>query len=214
MAQFARPVSPDIDASNWTSTAATLWEAVDEAVASDADIIQAADSDSFEYDCELTLGATIGDPLQSGGHSVRVRASKSDAFNRNLLVELRQSGATLASWTINSLTTSMANFDLSLSGPQADSIVPSGGFYTGLSLRLTAKDAVLTHPNRPIVSQVYLTAPDAAYAHLVESAGGLVVASPASGSFLEASGGGLLRVSGVEAASGLVHDAAGLRVHG
>lgn len=215
MAQFARPVSPDIDATNWTSTEAALYLAVNEVVADDAKIIQAADADVFEYDCEMTLGATITDPLQSAGHLVRVRAQKSDAFNRNLLVELRQGGATLASWTINSLTTSLQNFDLTLSGGEADSIVPAGGLYAGLSVRLTAKDGSLGHPNRPIVSQVYLQAPNPAFAHLDISGGGFIVAPPASGHYLTLSGGGILRVAGVEDATALVLDpGGGFKVHG
>lgn len=206
MAQFARP-SSDINAINWT--AAPLWSKVDEVVADDSDIIQAPDADILEYACELGL-SSVTDPLQSGGHIVRVRAQKSDSFNRNLLVELYESSLFLIASATHSLTASMAVYSFTLTAPQADSI----SNYAALSIRMTAKDAILGHPNRPIVSWAEFEVPNQAFEHLAMSGAGLVVAAVASGSYLTVSGGGLVLAAGVEGATALISDSAGYKVHG
>ncbi len=117
MARFMRPVTL-ISTGNWTiSGAATIVDALDEAVANDAtDYIIATFGDT---PCEVKLSA-VSDPLSSTGHIARFRiksgggsAHRVDAnlYQGTTLIEHLGVIAFTGSWATNETTINAVNVD-------------------------------------------------------------------------------------------------------
>ena len=135
--QFARPTT-DVTDGTWTDQAGgvSLFAAIDEVTASDADYIQSAVATLTADVAEIALG-TITDPAVSTGHVVRYRYGKDTAAGDvvNLTVSLRQGTATeIASWTHAGLSEVTATVSQTLTAAQADAITD----YTALRLRFSA----------------------------------------------------------------------------
>jgi hypothetical protein len=145
MAQYGRPVS-DLVNENWENQASgttNLYQAIDEATASDADYIQSAanPSSSDAYVAQLTT--TLEDPVSNTGHVVRWRRKKSASGGAevDLAIELREGyvnettqGSARWSTSDTTLPTSWTSTSDTLTTGEADSITD----YTDLSLRFTA----------------------------------------------------------------------------
>lgn len=113
-AQYVRPVS-DISAGTWTaSSGSDLFSMLDETAADDADYIITTNVST----CEVALGA-FSDPGVNTGHIFRYKISASGG---GMVVRIRQSGTTIASWTHSPAPTSPTLFTQTLSGAEADSI--------------------------------------------------------------------------------------------
>jgi len=129
MAQYARPISPDISTGGWTVT--PLWEKIDEITPSDLDYITSIKNpiaDTFE----VTL-SSVTDPGILLGHVIRVRAID-DKANGILDFYLYEGANLRASRTGIALSTSWTTYDYTLTIGEADNI----GNYSNLSLRVVA----------------------------------------------------------------------------
>ncbi|MEE9415757.1 MAG: hypothetical protein V3V01_10770 [Acidimicrobiales bacterium] len=129
MVQIARPVS-DQAAGAWTPTPSsptTLFDKIDEAVASDADYISSEAAPATSA-ARVNLGA-VTDPLTGTGHIVRRRLRKDQAGGAqiNAVTRLIEGASTVvASFTNNNVTETWTTFADSLSVPEADSITNYG----------------------------------------------------------------------------------------
>lgn len=127
-AQFARPVS-DVSAGGWVASGGgSLYAAIDETPASDADYISTTNASV----CEVALG-TLTDPTSGTGHIVRYRLS---ADSGQVIVRLRQGTTTIASWTHSSPPTSLTLYEQTLAGAEADAITD----YTALKIQFEATE--------------------------------------------------------------------------
>ncbi len=135
--QNARPAS-DVTNGTWTDQAGgtSLFAAIDEATASDADYIQSANATLTADVAEIALGG-ITDPAVSTGHVIRYRYGK-DAMGGdvvNLTVSLRQGTATeIAAWTHADIGVGPITVAQTLTGAQADSVTD----YSALRLRFSS----------------------------------------------------------------------------
>lgn len=135
MAQTAAPAS-DVTDGSWTDQAGgtSLFAAIDEAVADDADYIKSSDLIEGQSDaCEVALGA-VTDPVSGSGHVVRYRYRSQGATAINLVVTLLDGATTVATWTHTSVSSSYADAAQTLSESQANSITN----YADLRLRFNA----------------------------------------------------------------------------
>lgn len=126
-ATIARP-NADTATGAWTpSTGVTLYGCIDEATYDDADYI----STTTTAAATLALSAAT-DPAASTDHVIRFRAKS--PFGNTLTVTLKQGGTTIKTATTAALTGSFADYTVTLSGAEADSITD----YSALSLTLQA----------------------------------------------------------------------------
>ena len=200
MPNYSYP-NADIDTSNWVSP--PLWSEIDEGdPPSDADIIQSADNDLFEFDCEVSM-QDLQDPGIDTGHEIQVRACRAGTTGIQLKAELLQSSVVKATFTDIAVANSgvFGDFVLALSSGEVASLTTSTGFFRNLSIRLTAVHPTFGFPDRVQVSRLRLKN-DLGFAHLDISAGGLLVASANSGNYLVLDAGGYRRVAGAEVPGG------------
>lgn len=135
MTQTAAPAS-DVTDGSWTDQAGgtSLFAAIDEAVASDADYIKSSDITAGQSDaCEIALGA-VTDPISGTGHVVRYRYRSQGATSINLVVTLLQGATTITSWTHTAVSSTYATAEQTLTDGQANSITD----YSDLRLRFNA----------------------------------------------------------------------------
>lgn len=145
MPQNARP-DADTHIGNYTDQGggvSNIFQAIDEAVASDADYIQSPANPVDEpYVCRLS---DVADPLLSTGHVVRVRVSTNVASGGESIIftiELRQGyvseasqGTLIASGVSGAISgTGWTDLVLTLTGPEADAITN----YNDLFIRIVA----------------------------------------------------------------------------
>jgi len=140
--QFARPAT-DVTDGTWTDQAGglSLFAAIGEAVAADADYIRSANATTTADVSEIALG-TIIDPGVSTGHIVRYRYGKDTAAGDvvNLTVSLRQGTATeIAAWTHLDIPQGPIDAAQTLTAAQADAITTAG--YSDLRLRFSSVKA-------------------------------------------------------------------------
>lgn len=135
MPQTVAP-SADVTDGSWTDQAGgtSLFDAINETVADDADYIKSSDLTPGNSDaCEIALGS-VTDPVSSIGHviSYRYRAQGTDPMN--LVVTLLQGATSIAAWTHTSVGSSFVTATQTLSGGEADAITN----YADLRLRFNA----------------------------------------------------------------------------
>lgn len=142
------PIS-DVAINTWTTDSGgttSLFAAIDETTASDADYVQSpvAPTTASYYETALENHA---DPLSSSGHITHYRYEKNVATGAvDLTVSLRQGASTeIASWAHTGISNSWTQQDQTLTSGQADSITD----YSDLRLRfvpnMTTSDAVPTY---------------------------------------------------------------------
>lgn len=125
--RYARPTT-DTATGAWTpSTGTSLAGCIDETSYDDADYIATQTSAV----CTMTLGP-VTDPVSSGGHVIKFRAKSPNS--NTLTVTLKQGGTTIKTSTTAALTSSFADYTMTLTGAEADSITD----YTALSITLQA----------------------------------------------------------------------------
>ena len=125
--QILRPAS-DVSAGLWLpSSGLELAPMIDEAVASDADVIFTQDPAAT---CTIALQAG-NDPNASAGHMLRYRL-RGDGQS-GVRVELLQSATVIASWTHDPAPVGFTAYQQTLTGTQADAITN----YGALRLRFT-----------------------------------------------------------------------------
>lgn len=130
MAQYARPISPDVAVNGWTAT--PLYAKIDEVTYSDADYIQ---NNAVSY-CEVTL-SSVTDPNLSTGHIVRYRYGRTRTDRAlTLVVRLMQGSTQIASQTHVDPSASFVAGSFTLTGTEADSITD----YSNLRLRFDITD--------------------------------------------------------------------------
>lgn len=143
MAQFARPISDDAQIGSWLEEgdlAVNLYESVDEVTANDTDYVKSEDLTGAGNTSVLVLNlGSVTDPGSSTGHVLRVRARKQGTAQMDMTVELREAyvneagqGTLIATLTQSNLSTAFADFNITLTGPEADSITD----YSDLQLRM------------------------------------------------------------------------------
>ena len=135
--QFARPTA-DVTDGTWTDQAGgvSLFAAIGETTASDADYIQSASATTTADVSEIALG-TITDPAVSTGHIIRYRYGKDVAAGDvvNLTVSLRQGTATeIAVWTHTDISDVPTTVAQTLTAAQADAVTD----YSALRLRFSS----------------------------------------------------------------------------
>ncbi|MDQ3540404.1 MAG: hypothetical protein M3440_06920 [Chloroflexota bacterium] len=138
--QTARPTT-DVTDGTWTDQAGgtSLFAAIDEAIASDADYIQSATATATADVAEVALGS-ITDPAVSTGHVVRYRYGKDTAAGDvvNLTVSLRQgTGTEIAAWTHTDIGVGPTDVVQTLTAAQADAVTD----YSALRLRFSSVKA-------------------------------------------------------------------------
>ncbi len=138
--QTARPTT-DVTDGTWTDQdgGTSLFAAIDEAVASDADYIQSANATATADVSEIALGA-ITDPSVSTGHVIRYRYGKNTDLGDvvNLTVSLRQgTGTQIAAWTHLDIPQNPTDAAQTLTAAQADAISD----YSSLRLRFSSNKA-------------------------------------------------------------------------
>lgn len=125
--RYARPIS-DAGSGAWQpSSGAVLYAMLDETTASDADYIYAISAST----CSMTLNG-VTDPVSSSGQVINYRARNLGAGS--LTVVLKQGATTIASRTNASLTTSYADYQITLTGAECDAITD----YSALKIELTS----------------------------------------------------------------------------
>lgn len=131
MAQFGRPIS-NITTTNFTGG----YAEIDESSASDTDFAYGADNSVATL--EVALTSTLSDPGSSSGHTFRYRVAKSDGGvidgggnSVDITAHLYQGTTLIASDTTRTTTGTWTQYELTLSGAQADAITD----YTDLRLR-------------------------------------------------------------------------------
>ena len=137
LVQVARPTT-DVTDGTWTDQAGgvSLFAAIDEAVASDADYIQSVNATTTADVAEIALGI-ITDPAVSTGHVIRYRYGKDAAAGDvvNLTVSLRQGTATeIAAWTHTDISDVPITVAQTLTALQADAVTD----YSALRLRFSS----------------------------------------------------------------------------
>ena len=149
MAQYLRPINPDITVSGWTPT--PLWAEIDEATPEDSDYIVSTKNPVSEI-CELTLSG-VTDPEDHTGHIMRVRA-RDDKDTGDLDMQLYE-GATMRAQRMDVfITSSFVTYELTLTEVEAAAI----NDYSALSLRVSARGVA---NNYVYVSWIELEVPDA-----------------------------------------------------
>lgn len=143
MPQFGRPIA-DTTLGNYQDEGGgttTIYDGIDESVASDADYIRSPTNPNTEvYVARLT---SLTDPVSSSGHVLRVRAGTDQAAGGNqidLTAQLRQGytnegspGTLIATLTQANISQgSFTDYSVTLSGAEADSITD----YTVLYVRI------------------------------------------------------------------------------
>lgn len=212
--QLAVPASDTLGGGSPVDFPGTPWYSA-LADSTDATVIQSVDSFTIEYRFECPLAA-VSDPLYNTNHWVRVRAQKgSGATNQALLMDLRQGGVSLHSWSIT-LSTTLATYQEDLDASVVAAIT-GGGYAGGLSLRGTTQLPGGLTANRVIVAQAHLGVPPVGFAHAVPSSTGIGwdVQPIASGTYARfVSGGpGVEIVTGIEQAGAIIsYDGAGFTV--
>jgi hypothetical protein len=131
--QAVAPVAT-VAADSWTAVGApTVWEAVDETVASDAEYAESPDATATGHEMKLRF-SSVSDPASGEGHILSWRYSKS-ALGGNVVKLIatlyRADGTTVVkTMTIENIEASVyGSFTLSVA--EADSI-PTGDYATGL----------------------------------------------------------------------------------
>ena len=137
LVQVARPTA-DVTDGTWTDQAGgvSLFAAIDEVTASDADYIQSAIATLTADVSEISLG-TITDPAVSTGHIIRYRYGKDAVAGDvvNLTVSLRQGTATeIAAWTHTDIGVGPITVAQTLTALQADAVTD----YSALRLRFSS----------------------------------------------------------------------------
>jgi len=132
-AQFARPTADSVDGS-WTDQAGgtSLFAAIDETTASDADYIRSSPNPSSDL-VKIKLGS-VSDPGSSSGHIVRYRIGKIGSAQVDVTARLRQGTTLIAEWTHTDIATGPTDVSQTLSGAQADAITD----YTDLYIEIVA----------------------------------------------------------------------------
>lgn len=125
--RYARP-NADTSTGPWLSTEASLYEAVDEVAAEDADYIYTTSAG----ECELPLWP-IQDPGINTGHVLKVRVKSPNA--NAVQVTVMQGVSVIATRLFTGLPTSFTTLSVSLSEGEAALISD----YTALSVKLEAK---------------------------------------------------------------------------
>jgi hypothetical protein len=149
VAQFGRP-STDTTREAYTDQAAgttNIFQAIDEAVASDADYIQSAESPSSDvYVTKLACSPACEDPGVSTGHTVRYRYGKNTSGGGTIdqTVQLRQGyvdegtpGTLIAEAVHNNVGVAPIAGSIALSGAEADAITD----YTDLYIRIVSNQS-------------------------------------------------------------------------
>ncbi len=135
MAQFARPDS-DVTTGAWVPIGgpATLFDTMNEVVASDTDFAESDSNPTFEL-MEVGL-SNLPDPALSTGHVLRYRYQKDSAAGAqiDLVVDLVQGVTVIATFTHLDIQPGFITQAQTLTGPQADAITD----YTDLRIRFTA----------------------------------------------------------------------------
>jgi hypothetical protein len=130
----------DVTDGTWTdqSGGTSLYAAIDEALADDADYIKSTMLASGASDtCEVLLGSLTAPDVDTN-HTVRYRYRSQGAATMNLTVSLRQGASTeIAAWTHNGVGSSFVNAAQSLTELQASNITD----YSDLRLRFVATAA-------------------------------------------------------------------------
>jgi hypothetical protein len=133
------PVS-DVTDGTWTDQAggASLYAAIDETSADDADYIKSTMLTSGASDtCEVLLGSMTAPDVDTN-HTVRYRYRAQGAATIDLTVSLRQGASTeIAAWTHNGVGSSFVDAAQSLTELQASNITD----YSDLRLRFVASVA-------------------------------------------------------------------------
>lgn len=133
------PVS-DVTDGTWTDQAGgtSLYAAIDETSADDADYIQSAMLLSAASDtCEVLLDAASASSVDTD-HTVRYRYRSQGAATMNLTVSLRQGASTeIAAWTHTGVGSSFTDAAQALTTLQASNITD----YSDLRLRFVATAA-------------------------------------------------------------------------
>jgi hypothetical protein len=119
----------DVSDGSWLTNAgsATLYAAIDETTASDADFIQSSASPASADVCEIQFQA-LNDPSSSAGHNVSYRYQKDVAAGDqiNLTVRLMQGATEIAAWTHTNIGLGWTGVTQTLTGTQADAITNYG----------------------------------------------------------------------------------------
>ncbi len=135
MAQFARPDS-DVTTGAWVPIGgpATLFDTMNEVVASDTDFAESDSNPTFEL-MEVGL-SNLDDPALSTGHVLRYRYQKDSAAGAqiDLVVDLVQGTTVIATFTHLDIQPGFITQAQALTAPQADAITD----YTDLRIRFTA----------------------------------------------------------------------------
>lgn len=143
MSQFGRPEADTLigNYSNQAGGTSSIFQAIDESSASEADYIRSPTNPANEV--YVTRLSDIVDPLSSSGHVLRVRAGTDQASGGeqiNMTMQLRQGyvnessqGTLIATATQNNITPGgWTTYSMTLSGAEADAITD----YTDLYLRI------------------------------------------------------------------------------
>lgn len=125
--RYARPTADTVIGAWTSSTGGSLYACIDEVTYDDADYINTQTSAV----CTMTLSA-VTDPVSSSGHVIKFRAKSPNS--NTLTVTLKQGGTTIKTATTAALTSSFADYTLTLTGTEADSITD----YSALTITLGA----------------------------------------------------------------------------
>lgn len=194
--QYAVPIADTASVGTWLpASGSTLYDMVDEIVADDLDYVQANAGPSVSPLVQWRLSAA-NDPLVSTGYVVRWRARLQFGPIITVTQTMRLfQGTTLVASEAVSLfggNTPITEFTRPLSTGEADAITNHADLYVEFEHSMSDAAPVVQ------ITLARLELPDAGFAHLDVANSGWLVADMSSGFYLQASGAGLTRVSGLE----------------
>ena len=106
---------------------------LDEIEPNDSDYIQSEANPQGSI-CSIALGTPATPPDVDSDHIVRIRYRKQGIATINLVVRLKQSTTTIATWTYNNIAETVVQANETLTAPQAASITD----YSALRLEFEA----------------------------------------------------------------------------
>lgn len=202
-----RPTS-DVETAGWSAT--PLWSKIEEGSPGDGTTVNSDATQFAAHDFEVALASGV-DPLISTGHKVRIRWGRGGSFPQDGRVALFQGANLIAQFDRTFNSAGFVTEEYALSSAQADSIVPSGGNYTDLRLRITGMAS--GSPGTTLGVDFAEFEYPRTFAHADISGSGVVNAAAGSGSHLTVSGSGALRATGIEDSGSLkVPAGSGLQV--
>ena len=129
------PPDADVVVGSWTDElggVTNIYQSIDEEAPSDADYIQSEEFPSTSaYKASMSIA---DDPAVSGSHYIEYRYQKSGTAQIDLVVRLKQGGATIATWTHTNIPATWTDASQTLTTSEADSITD----YTALDLEFEA----------------------------------------------------------------------------